>query len=535
MDHETNASDGMSGENMPNPVDGSTSLEKPGKEIAAESAHPQKDILPGDSSTTKAEKLERHGPPSQSADLEGDNPPAKRARLDLDTAEKAAEPAPAPRQKGVTPIKAEYLIPPSNGRRSQAELHMDDDAAEASGKRSDGRDTNGRGKNNRNDKKNKGGQNKARTFGSSRDLLQLCMSRQRSSEFSPEECTFGDSCKFEHNLRRYLKQGKREDLTTFNGLCPTWNAKGKCGAGWKCRFAGSHSRERTTEDGQKELILVEDPERRAKSGKDDDEEEEGPGVVNIVSNGTKIELRKKKWKTARSDAYIAWLDKRQKDLDKKFHNGRQHSDNEDGITATEPPANGTAADEAVQQNRAQYIEPPFLPSEKRRIYYGPETPILAPLTTQGNLPFRRLAVSLGAQVTWSEMAMGLPLIQGEKSEWALMKAHESETLPPTYTPKRVVAGYDNRKDLKFGAQIAGNKPWLALKTTEILTALCPHLRAIDLNCGCPIDLVYRQGAGSALLDNPGKLEKILRGMNAVSVEVPITVKIRMGTRDNHPT
>ena len=133
------------------------------------------------------------------------------------------------------------------------------------------------------------------------------------------------------------------------------------------------------------------------------------------------------------------------------------------------------------------------------------------------------------------MAMGLPLIQGEKSEWALMKAHESEIRPPKYTPKNtMVEGYDNSKDMRFGAQVAANKPWLAVKTAEILTTLCPHLRAIDLNCGCPIDLVYRQGAGSALLDSPAKLEKILRGMNAVSNEVPITAKIRMGTKDNSP-
>ena len=96
-------------------------------------------------------------------------------------------------------------------------------------------------------------------------------------------------------------------------------------------------------------------------------------------------------------------------------------------------------------------------------------------------------------------------------------------------------GYNNSKDFKFGAQIAANKAWQALKATEILTTLCPHLRVVDLNCGCPIDLVYRQGAGSALLDSPGKLEKILRGMNAVSGEVPISVKIRIGTKDNRPS
>ncbi|KAI5309563.1 tRNA-dihydrouridine synthase 3, partial [Ascosphaera atra] len=194
------------------------------------------------------------------------------------------------------------------------------------------------------------------------------------------------------------------------------------------------------------------------------------------------------------------------------------------------------AQEVREEQRASYTEPPFLPSEKRRLYFGPETPVLAPLTTVGNLPFRRLCVDQGAAFTYSEMAVSMPLIQGQKSEWALMKCHESETTPPSYNTKQnIVHDYDNSRDLKFGAQIAANKPWQAIKATQILTELCPHLRVIDLNCGCPIDLLYREGAGSALLDQPGKLEKILRGMNAVSGEVPISVKVRMGTRENHPT
>jgi tRNA-dihydrouridine synthase 3 len=216
--------------------------------------------------------------------------------------------------------------------------------------------------------------------------------------------------------------------------------------------------------------------------------------------------------------YLAWLNKM-----------------EGGKKDQKPSNDASEANGEKQDARAAYIEPPLRPSEKRRIYYGAETPVLAPLTTQGNMPFRRLCVGLGAEVTWSEMAMSLPLLQGEKQEWALLKAHESEMLPPKYTPKSIINNYDNSKDFKFGAQIAGNKPWLTLKTTEAITALCPSLRAVDLNCGCPIDLVYRQGAGSALMDSPGKLEKILRGMNVVSGEVPITVKIRMGTKDKKPT
>ena len=169
------------------------------------------------------------------------------------------------------------------------------------------------------------------------------------------------------------------------------------------------------------------------------------------------------------------------------------------------------------------------------------------------MPFRRLCVDLGAQVTWSEMALGMNLIKGEKGEWALLRAHQSEVEPPKLLSlqtfnlqpttssaypsltQATALGYNNANDVKFGAQIAANKPWIALKTTEVLSSLCPRLRAIDLNCGCPIDMVFRQGAGSALLDAPSKLERMLRGMNALSGEIPITLKIRTGTKDGHPT
>ena len=302
--------------------------------------------------------------------------------------------------------------------------------------------------------------------------------------------------------------------------------KGKCDVGWKCRFVGSHSKEIDGEDGRKELVLVEEDRGDGHTGSPGVSEN---GTINEISTQAKIDLMKRKFLTPKADQYTAWIETSGKELEQETQRNAKIRRGE----ADEIEANGENMD--VEENRARYTEPPFLPSEKRRIYFGPETPVLAPLTTQGNLPFRRLCVALGAQVTYSEMAMSLPLIQGQKSEWALLRAHESEGTPPVYEPgATVVKQYDNGRDLKFGAQIAANKPWQALKATEILTQLCPHLRVIDLNCGCPIDLVYRTGAGSALLDNQGKLEKILGGMNAVSGEVPITAKIRMGTKDNKP-
>jgi len=375
------------------------------------------------------------------------------------------------------------------------------------------------------------GQNTNRNFGFSRDEVGLCASRSNSPEFSPSECRFGSSCKFEHDLRKYLKDWKRDDLSTFDRMCPIWKRKGKCDVGWKCRFVGSHSLERDTEDGRKELVLT--------KGDVNSDETSLPGVsdigtINEISALAKSDLMKRRFKTPKADKYTAWIDTNGKELEEQTRRDAQNRRGD--VDGNGPDAFvGSSEKAAVEDNRARFTEPPLMPSEKRRLYFGPETPVLAPLTTQGNLPFRRLCVSLGAQITYSEMAMGLPLIQGQKSEWALMRAHESEGIPPKLNPNSsIVKEYDNAKDLKFGAQIAANKPWQALKTTEVLSQLCPHLRVIDLNCGCPIDLVFRTGAGSALLDSQGKLEKIVRGMHAVSGEVPITVKIRMGTKDNKP-
>ncbi|KAF1971682.1 tRNA-dihydrouridine(47) synthase [NAD(P)(+)] [Bimuria novae-zelandiae CBS 107.79] len=453
--------------------------------------------------------------------------PRKRDRPHIEENESAGNAV--KRVKGVAPIKTEYLLHPAAGVREEIKGGAEnDDAAEAAGERYqkvDARDNPQGGKSKKKDKKHgkQTGQNTSRSFGTSRDKLQLCATRAAYPEFSPKECQFGSKCKFEHDLRKYLAQGRREDLATFGGKCPVYEAKGYCHLGWKCRFHKSHSEERGLEDGRKELVLLEDPEKSKTDPKTREFEDE-VGVVNLVSKQDKIDLSRRRRGTPRADAYIEWVNAIS-DAERKHFDTQQKTKAEDGIDP-----------DAKEDNRAQFIEPPFRPSEKRRLYYGPETPILAPLTTQGNMPFRRLCVELGAQITWSEMAMGLPLIQGEKSEWALMKAHESEVRPVIFENKNtVIRGYDNTKDLKFGAQIAANKPWVATKTVEVLTALCPQLRAIDLNCGCPINLVCEKGCGSALLDSHARLEATLRGMNYVSNETPITVKIRMGTKDGQPT
>ncbi|XDG08530.1 hypothetical protein ABKA04_008145 [Annulohypoxylon sp. FPYF3050] len=447
-----------------------------------------------------------------------EGPASKRQKLDHDEAKhETRQQQPRERIRGVAPVKAEYLVSSDEPLK-----FVDDDAAEAgttlddgANNKSDPRDGDSRkGKN----RKKQGGQNQNRNYGHFEDAIRLCNSVTYSNEFSPKPCKFGERCNMCHDLRKYLKEGRREDLDTLDGKCPVFEKYGRCTAGWKCRFVKSHSEEIEREDGRKELIL-----QNADAMETNEDPDQRPGVVNVVSTDTKWDLARRKVNFEKSEPYIKWLEK-DTEITRKFHHAKDQGSEE---------ANAANREEI----RAQFVDPPLKPSEKRKIYFGRETPVLAPLTTQGNLPFRRLCVELGAQVTYSEMAMGMPLVQGQKGEWALMKAHESEIAPPRFTSGRdtVVKGYDNTKDLKFGAQISGNQPWVVMKTTEVLTRFLPHLRVVDLNCGCPIDLVYKAGAGSGLLDTPSKLEKMVRGMNVVSGEVPITAKLRTGVKDDKAT
>ena len=50
---------------------------------------------------------------------------------------------------------------------------------------------------------------------------------------------------------------------------------------------------------------------------------------------------------------------------------------------------------------------------------------------------------------------------------------------------------------------------------------------IDLNCGCPVDKVIKDGSGSGLLRNPGTIGEIVSAMVS-AVRIPVTVKIRSG-------
>ena len=76
------------------------------------------------------------------------------------------------------------------------------------------------------------------------------------------------------------------------------------------------------------------------------------------------------------------------------------------------------------------------------------------------------------------MALSQQLLSGQNDEWALVRRHESEK--------------------NFGVQVAGGYPNIMVPTAEMIgRELKGGVDFVDVNIGCPIDLVFNQGAGSA--------------------------------------
>ncbi|KAL6747924.1 hypothetical protein V8C86DRAFT_2894094 [Haematococcus lacustris] len=151
-----------------------------------------------------------------------------------------------------------------------------------------------------------------------------------------------------------------------------------------------------------------------------------------------------------------------------------------------------------------------VPEEEEVIDFRGKT-VLAPLTTVGNLPFRRVCKLMGADVTIGEMALATKLLQGQPSEWALLKRHPSEDM--------------------FGVQIAGGFPDAIARTCQLIDECCDTVDWVDINMGCPIDIVCDRGAGSALLLKPKKIKDIAEAADR-SMSLPLTLKTRKGYYDD---
>jgi tRNA-dihydrouridine synthase 3 len=153
------------------------------------------------------------------------------------------------------------------------------------------------------------------------------------------------------------------------------------------------------------------------------------------------------------------------------------------------------------------------PAEERRNRLFRDKLVLAPLTTVGNLPFRRICVDFGVDVTVGEMAMAVNLNHTQPSEWSLLRRHKSEKI--------------------FGVQIASGRGFDAARLAMLLNASEFDYDYVDINCGCPVDLIVRKGCGCGLWERKGRMREVVSSLVRGQAR-PVTIKCRIGPDELDP-
>lgn len=135
----------------------------------------------------------------------------------------------------------------------------------------------------------------------------------------------------------------------------------------------------------------------------------------------------------------------------------------------------------------------------------PSNVFCAPLAGCSDLPFRKMTAKYHPGLMYCEMVKMDALVRH---------------IPQTYR----FLDYDNSMH-PIGAQICGSKPEIAGECAKIIEDL--GFDVIDLNCGCPVDKITKDGSGSGMLKTPDLIGEIITNMVA-AVKIPVTVKIRTG-------
>ena len=138
----------------------------------------------------------------------------------------------------------------------------------------------------------------------------------------------------------------------------------------------------------------------------------------------------------------------------------------------------------------------------------PNNVLLAPLAGYTNYGFRRLCKGYGAGLCFTEMVSAKGLKYGNENTEELLYTDEDEGLA--------------------AAQIFGNDPAIMRMACE--NEKLARFPIVDINMGCPVPKIYKNGEGSALLENPKLAEEIVKA--CVKSGKIITVKFRIGITDD---
>ena len=132
--------------------------------------------------------------------------------------------------------------------------------------------------------------------------------------------------------------------------------------------------------------------------------------------------------------------------------------------------------------------------------------VLAPLAGFTDAPFRRLCFEGGADLSYTEMVSAAGLAHGSSPTRHLM-----ETMPG---------------EGPVACQIFGAKENEVALAARICSEMGRFVE-LNLNAGCPMTKVTREGAGAKLVENPEKIYRLLKAM-VENTALPVTLKTRLG-------
>ena len=134
--------------------------------------------------------------------------------------------------------------------------------------------------------------------------------------------------------------------------------------------------------------------------------------------------------------------------------------------------------------------------------------VLAPIAGFTNAAFRLMASRGGADLTYTEMVSAAGLAHGSSPT-----RHLLEILPG---------------EGPVACQLFGAKPdELAFAAREV--SATGRFVELNLNAGCPVPRIVREGAGSALVKDPARVHDLLVAMVGAT-DLPVTLKTRPGPR-----
>ena len=134
--------------------------------------------------------------------------------------------------------------------------------------------------------------------------------------------------------------------------------------------------------------------------------------------------------------------------------------------------------------------------------------ILAPMAGVTDLPFRLLCKEQGAGLLCMEMVSAKAIQYNNKNTRALLEIHPEEK--------------------PVSLQLFGSDPEVISEVAKQIEEL--PFAILDINMGCPVPKIVKNGEGSALMNQPKLVHEIVE-KTVKAIQKPVTVKIRKGFND----